>query len=235
MLGVIVNAGAIVLGSLIGLLLKKGMPEKISDAVMIGLGLCVTYIGISGSLSGQNVLIVICAMVIGAIVGTAIDIDDKFNKLGWWVEARLNRGEEGAIAKGFITASLAFCVGAMAVVGSLNSGLRGDHQVLFTKSLLDFVGSIMFAASLGIGVALSGVAVLIYQGAIALLAGFLEPFLNEAAIAEMTCAGSLLIMVLGLNMIGVTKIKVANYLPALVAAPIICAFVELMSKLLYNI
>jgi len=235
-LGVLVNVGAVVLGSLIGLLLKKGIPERISSAVMVGLGLCTLYIGYSGSLEGENILIVIFAMVLGAIVGTLIDIDGKLNSLAEKAEKKFSTGKEGSFAQGFMTGSLLFCVGAMAVVGSLNSGLRGDHQITYTKSLLDFFSSMMLAASLGIGVTASAVSVFVYQGLIVMLASFIEPFISGGTIiAEMTCAGSLLIVGLGLNLIGVAKIKVANYLPVIVFVPIVYKVYELISNLISNI
>ena len=178
MLGTLVNAGAIVLGSFLGLLLKKGLPEKITDAIMKGVALCVLYIGLDGCLEGDNALIAILSIVLG--------------------------------------------VGAMAVVGSLQSGLTGNHTMLYTKSMLDGISSVVFAATLGPGVLMAGVAVLLYQGAITLLAQALAPVLNDAVVAEMTCVGSLLIIGLGLNMLGVTKLKVMNYVPAVFVAIGVC-------------
>ena len=223
MISVLVNTGTVILGSLIGLLLKKGIPEKVTSAVMTAIGLCTIYIGIDGALAGENVLIVIIAMVIGTIIGTLIDIDGGLNKLADWVGSKTKRnGSEASVAEGFLTASLLFCIGAMTIVGSLNAGLSGDNRMIFTKSTLDLVSSIMLSASLGIGVLLSASFVFVFQGAIVLLAQYLEPILTEATIAEITCAGSLMIIALGLNLIGVTKIKVSNFLPALVIVPIAC-------------
>ncbi len=214
MLGTFVNAGAILAGSLAGLLLKKGIPEKMNDAIMKGVSLCVVYIGLDGCLEGTNALITILSVVLGAILGCLLDLDARLGSLGNFLERLLQSGN-GSLSNGFVTASLLFCVGAMAVVGSLQSGLTGDHTTLFAKSLLDGISSIVFAASLGVGVALSAGAVLLYQGAITLLAQALSPVLSEFVIAEMTCVGSLLIIALGLNMLGVTKIKVMNYVPAI--------------------
>lgn len=221
MLGTLVNAGAIILGSFLGLLLKKGIPEKMTEAIMKGVALCVIYIGLDGCLAGENALISILSMVLGAILGTALDLDRRLQSLGDFVERKLNAGG-GSISTGFVTASLLFCVGAMAVVGSLQSGLTGDHTMLYTKSLLDGISSIVFAASLGAGVLLSAAAVLLYQGAITLLAQALAPILSQAVVAEMTCVGSLLIIALGLNMLGVTKLKVMNYVPAVFIAIGVC-------------
>lgn len=225
MLGTIVNTLAVIIGGAIGLLFKKGLPEKLSDTLMKGLGLCTLYIGITGALEGQNTLIIILSIVIGALIGEGIDLDDKLNRLGALIESKFKK-EDGkvTIAEGFVTASLLFCVGAMAIVGSLQSGLTGDHQTLFTKSMLDFVAAIIFASSLGVGVLLSAGFVLVYQGAITLLAQWISPFLSEVVIGEMTCVGSLIIIGLALNMLGITKLKVMNYVPAIFIPIILCMF-----------
>ena len=218
MLGTIVNAAAIVAGSLIGLLFKKGFSKKLADAVMTGLALCVLYIGVSGALEGQHVLAVILSMVVGGIAGTLLDLDARLKKLGDRIEARIKNGAQSGFSNGLVTASLLYCVGAMAILGALASGLRGDHSILYTKSLLDFISAIVLAATLGMGVAFSAVPVLLYQGLITLLAQFVAPVLNDVAVADMTCTGSLLLIALGLNMLGVTKIKVMNYVPGIFLA-----------------
>lgn len=230
MLGVIVNAAAVLLGGGVGLLCRRGIPTRLTDAVMLGLGLCTLYIGIDGSLAGENVLIVIGAMVLGAIVGTLLDIDAAINRLGTWVEQRFHRreGDKASLAEGFVTASLLFCVGSMTVVGSLNAGISGDNGMLFTKSTLDLVAAAMLSASLGAGVLLSAAFVLVFQGSIVLLSSLIAPILTPAAIAEMNCAGSLLIMAIGLNLAGITKIKVANYMPAIFFAPLFVWLVSLL-------
>lgn len=229
MTGVLVNTGTILIGSVVGLLFKKGIPERVTNAVMIGLGLCTLYIGIDGALQGENVLIVIASMVLGAIVGTLLDIDGAINRLGKWIEGKFQKqgGGKVSVAEGFVTASLLFCVGAMTINGSLNAGISGDNSLLFTKSMLDLFSSIMLTASLGFGVMLSAVFVFVFQGALTLLAGVLAPALTPLAIAEMTCAGSLIIVAIATNLIGITKIKVADYLPAIVFAPVICWIVSL--------
>lgn len=226
MLGTLVNVGAVILGSGAGLLLKKGLPEKMADTLMKGLGLCTLFLGISGSLSGKNSLILIISMVIGTLIGQGIDLEDKINKLGQWVEKKFSKKDGGkiSIAEGFVTASLLFCVGAMAIVGSLQSGLSGNHEMLFNKSILDCVAAIIFASSLGIGVMFSAVFVLVYQGTITLLAHYISPFLTDTVIAEMTCVGSVIIIGLALNMIGITKLKVMNYVPAIFIPIILCMF-----------
>lgn len=223
MIGVIVNTAAVIFGSIIGLLCKKGIPQKVSDAIMRGIGLCTLYIGISGSLKGENTLVLIISMVFGIAIGTLIDIDDKINRLGRMVERKFSKADGSiSVSEGFVTASLLFCIGAMTIVGSLNAGLAGDNEMLFTKSVLDFVSSIMLSVSLGIGVLCSAAFVLVFQGAIVLLAQFVAPILTDAAIAEMTCAGSIMIIGLSLNILGLTKLKTANMLPALIIVPIMC-------------
>lgn len=227
MLGTIVNVIAVIVGGFIGLCFKKGLPKRLTDAVMTGVALCTVYIGISGCLKGENAIITVVSIAIGAIVGTLLDLDGKLNGLGEKLESRFKKddGEKVSLAQGFISASLLFCVGAMAIMGSLQSGLTGDHQTLFTKSVLDFISSIVFASSMGVGVLFSSVFVFVYQGAITLLASFIAPFLGEAAVAEMTCVGSILLIGLGLNLLGVTKIKIMNYIPAIFLPILFCLFI----------
>ena len=223
--GAIVNALAIMLGATVGLFFKRGIPDKIGDTLSKGLALCVLMIGIQGIMKGENTLVTILSVVIGGLVGEIIDIDRGMQALGDWVQKKVNRGGEGNhVAEGFVSASLLFVVGAMAVVGSLQSGLAHDHSTVFAKSILDGVSSIIFASTLGFGVLLSAVPVLVYQGSITLLAGLLSPLLSEVVIAEMTAAGSVLIIGLALNMLGLTKIKVANYLPAIFLPILLCTF-----------
>ena len=221
MLGVIVNTITVLIGSTVGLICKRAVPERITKAIMLAIGLCTIYIGISGTLEGENTLVLIVSMVFGTAVGTAIDLDRQITRLGELMNRRFKR-KDGSVSltEGFVTGSLLFCVGAMTIVGSLNAGRRGDNEMLFTKSLLDLVSSCMLSVSLGIGVLFSAAFVFVFQGALVLLAQFLAPVLSAAAIAEITCAGSLMILALGLNLIGLTKFKVANFLPALLFSPL---------------
>lgn len=223
MLGTIVNALAAVAGGLAGTLLRKGIPERFSELVQKALALCVLLIGIQGSIQGSNALIAILSMVAGAVLGSWADLDRQVTRLGDWVQHRLSRSG-GRVAEGFVTASLLFCVGSMAVVGSLQSGLTGDHSTIYTKSLLDLVSAVVLGSTLGLGVCLSAVFILVYQGAIVLLAQWAAPILSEYAVGEMNCVGSLLIVALGLNMLGLTKIKVANLLPAMFLPLLLCLF-----------
>ncbi len=232
MIGVIVNVITVIIGSLLGLLFKKGIPERGSKAAMIGLGACTLYIGISGSLVGENVLILIAAVVLGVIVGTLLNIDGAINRLAAKVESKFKKdGKGGSIAEGMVSATLLFCVGSMTVTGSIQAGLTGDNSVLITKAMLDLVSSMMLASSLGIGVLFSAIAVLVIQGGLVLLSGLISPLMSMGAINEMTCAGSILIIMIGTNLMGITKIKVADFLPTILFAPIIYNIIPLFEKL----
>ena len=226
MLGTIVNTIAVIIGAGIGIFFKKGIPEKLSDTMMKGLGLCTLFLGISGSLDGQNSLILIISIVVGALIGEGIDLDARLNQLGNWLENKFKSkdGSKVSIAEGFVSASLLFCVGAMTIVGSLQSGLQGNHEMLFNKSMLDFVAAIIFASTMGVGVMVSAAFVFVYQGAITLLAQWVAPVLSDVVIAEMNCVGSVIIMGLALNMLGITKLKVMNYVPAIFIPIILCQF-----------
>ncbi|MCM0650784.1 DUF554 domain-containing protein [Clostridium swellfunianum] len=214
MLGTVVNSLAIIVGSLAGFVLKGGIPERINDSIMKGLALCIMVIGITGAIKSDNMILVICSIVIGTIIGELVDIDKWLKRLGDLIETKL-QGRGGKVSEGFVTASLVYCVGAMAIVGSLNSGLKGDHEILFTKAMLDGISSIMFTSTLGIGVTLSAVSVFIYQGLITVGASFIQGVLTQPVVTEISAVGSLLIIGLGFNMMGLTKIKVANLLPAI--------------------
>ena len=232
MIGVIINVITVLLGSSIGLLFKKGIPERVTTAAMIGLGACTLYIGISGSLVGENTLILIVSVVLGAIVGTLLNIDGAINRLAGKVEEKFRKNGKGvSVAEGLVSATLLFCVGSMTVTGSIQAGLTGDNSVLITKAMLDLVSSMMLASSLGIGVLLSSVAVFVIQGGLVLPAGLISPVMSAGAINEMTCAGSILIIMIGTNLMGITKIKVADFLPAILFAPVIYNIVPLLEKL----
>lgn len=220
--GVIVNTFTVILGSLMGLTFKKKVSSKYTDAVMCGLGLCTIYIGLSGALSAgsdadANPVMPIIAIALGVLIGTILDIDGKLAKLGQRVEQRF-ANQNGKIAEGFISASLLFCVGSMTIVGGINAGISGDNTLYFTKSALDLVSSTVLSVSFGLGVLLSAGFVFVFQGAIVLAATLIEPLLTTHMIAEMNCVGSLLIVLIGLNLMGITKIKVADFLPAILVA-----------------
>ncbi|MBQ4638971.1 MAG: DUF554 domain-containing protein [Clostridia bacterium] len=216
MIGTLVNVAAVIVGSLLGLLLRKGFPEKMKKTVTIGMGLCVILIGMQGALGTQNVLLVILSIVIGSMIGSALKIEARLDKLGLSLQKKFAAKDgNDHFAKGFVNATLIYCVGAMAIVGSIDSGLRGNHDTLFAKSLLDGVMSIALASTMGIGVMLSAVAVFIYQGGIALLAQLVEPLLTEVMITEMSAVGGVLIMGIGFNLFRKEHIPVGDMLPAI--------------------
>lgn len=223
--GVLVNVGTVIAGSTIGLILKKQIPEKLTNAVMTTIGLCTIAIGIGGVIKGQNQLVMIISLVLGTIIGTLIDIDGRLSSLGDKLQkkrAGKSLSDNATFSQGFVTASLLFCVGAMTIVGSMNAGISGDNQMLYTKSLLDLISSSMLAASLGFGVMAASVFVLVFQGGLVALSMVLGNFLSDFAVNELVCAGSVMIIALGLNLTGITKIKVANLLPGLIFVPIVC-------------
>ncbi len=230
MISAIVNALAIIVGAVLGLFLKQGIPERVSKAVMAAMGLCVVYIGIDGALSGDNTIVLVLSLAIGTLVGTFIDIDKRLAVLGSFIERKMKITDgKTSVAEGFVSGSLLFCVGAMAIVGSLESGLNGNHEIIFTKSIIDMISACMLATTLGIGVAFSAVCVFAYQGALVLCSGLLRSVLTDVAlVAEISCAGSVIIIGLGLNMLGITKIKVANMLPAVIFVPLVYYLVSLI-------
>ena len=229
LVGTLVNTGAVLLGSLIGMLLGNILPERLRDTVMKGLGLCTLFVGIDGMLGGSNALIAIISVAVGAVIGELCDLDGHLNRFAEGLEKRFKKGREGAgpsLAEGFVTASLVFCVGAMTIVGALNDGLTGNHEMLFTKATLDFASSIIFASSLGLGVMLSASAILVIEGGIACLASLVAPILqqNPNTIPEMTVVGSILIVGISLNLLGVAKLKIMNYVPAIFLPILLCLF-----------
>lgn len=225
--GAIFNAVVVIIGALVGLLFGRAIPEKLQGALMRGIGLCTFYIGISGAVSaGQhaeaNPLLPIISIAVGAAVGTLCGIDDLLNRAGKAVERKFSKNSDGKLAEGFVSACLLFCVGSMTVVGGINAGISGDNTIYFTKGVIDMVAAMALAVSFGAGVMLSSAFVLLFQGGIVLAAGLLQPILSEHMISEINCVGSLLIVAIGLNLIGITKIKVADYLPAIIVA-MLCA------------
>lgn len=214
MLGTIVNVITIILGSLIGVLLKKGIKEAYKDTIMNGIGLAVVVIGITGGIKSENIVLVIASIVLGSLIGETIGIEHKLDQLGNHMEKRFGKGDAN-FSKGFVTASLVYCIGAMAIVGALESGLSGHHETLFAKSMLDGISAVIFASTLGIGVAFSAIPVLIYQGGITLLANLVKDIMTPEVILEMSAVGGILILAIGINILGIKKIKVANMLPAI--------------------
>lgn len=224
MTGTIVNAAAIIVGTLVGLLVKKGLPDEKEKAIMKIMGLAVMVIGINGvissmftvgadgSLSSSGELLMVVSLIIGTIAGEYLNIDEHLNRFGQRIEEKTKA--EG-FSKGFISATILYCVGAMAIIGSLNDGLTGDSSVLFIKGALDGTMSIMLTASLGFGVAFSAIPVLLYQGTISLLAGFISPLVSAELLNQICSIGYVMVMAIGINLADISKIKVANLLPGL--------------------
>lgn len=217
MLGTIVNALAIVAGSLLGLLFSKGIADNYKEIILSGVGLSVVLIGIKSALVSNNLMVIIFSVILGALLGEWLKIEKKLEHLGAFLESKVvaKSDDSKSFARGFVTASLVFCVGSMAIVGSLESGLTGNHQTLFAKSVLDGVTSIIFASAMGLGVLFSSIAVFIYQGIITLSAVVMKSFLIPETIEQMTSVGGLLIMAIGFNMLKITTIRVGNLIPAI--------------------
>ncbi len=224
--GAVVNFFTVILGAGIGLIFKKGIPEKLNNALMTGMALCVLLIGIDGILNdGNKILVIIISVAAGAVIGELIDLDKLVNRLGEKLEQQVNKkGGNAKIAEGFISATLLFCVGAMTIVGSLESGINGDNMTIYSKAVIDCVAAITFASTLGFGVMLSSASVLAIQGSITLLAVYIAPFLTTDIITQMSTVGSLLIVALSFNMLGFTKIKVMNFVPAIFLPLLLCQF-----------
>ncbi len=224
MIAAVINAALIVVGSILGLLLKNRISEKYSNAIMHGLALCVALIGITSALKSNDTLCVIICIVIGIMLGELLKIEDRLDNLGDKLKSKFMKGREaGRFTEGFMTAVLLFCVGSMAVVGSMEAGINHDYTTIIAKSVLDGISAISFAAAMGIGVMFSAFGVLLYQGLLTLVFILVGPILPDAIVTEMTGVGGLLIIGLSINMLGLMgerRIRVGNMLPA-VFLPII--------------
>ena len=214
MLGTIVNCLTIIAGSLVGMIFRNGIPEKYNQTVMQAIGLAVILIGMKSALGCNDLLIIIISLAAGSLIGELIGIENYLEKLGNFLETKFSK-TSSSFSTGFVTASLMYCVGSMAIVGSLESGLTGNHDTLFAKATLDGIVGIILSSSLGIGVLFASIPVLLYQGSITLMAGLLKPLLVPAVISQMSAIGGLLIVALGLNMIRDKKLRVGNMLPAI--------------------
>ncbi|MGN0979828.1 MAG: DUF554 domain-containing protein [Candidatus Avoscillospira sp.] len=218
MIAAIVNAVVVVLGGLLGLALGGRLQERHTQTIVAALGICTVVIGITSAIDTSNILIVIICLVIGTILGELLQIEHRLDTLGDWLKAKVAKNGGGRFTEGFVTASLLFCVGSMAIMGSFDAGLRGDYNTIFAKSALDCVMAVTFAATMGVGVLFAGASVLIYQGALTLLAALVEPYLSAPVIVEMSAVGGVMLIGTGMNILGLTKerIKVGNMLPAIV-------------------
>ena len=215
-MGVIINVIAIVIGTMIGLFLKRGMSEKMSSHIMQGLALITFIIGLKGALVDQDMILLIVSISLGGYLGEMMQLEENIQKFAEWVQDKLSKeGAQNQLAEGFVSAVLIFCVGAMAVMGSLEAGLRNNHGILITKALIDGFASIILTTTKGAGVMLSALAILLYEGGMMVLAQFVAPYLSESIVYAMSAVGSLLLVALGLNLLELTKIKVMNFLPAM--------------------
>jgi uncharacterized membrane protein YqgA involved in biofilm formation len=232
MTGTTINVGAILAGSFIGVSIGSRLPGKMRDTVLHGLGLLTMLVGLQMAMSTKNVLVVMGAMLVGGITGELLRINDGLDRLGALLQSVLAGGESRTFGEGFITASLVFCVGPMAILGSLQDGLSGDYRLLVIKSTLDGFAAVAFAASLGWGVALSAVSILIYQGAITLFAAVISSVLTDPMVVEMTATGGLIIVGIGIKLLNLRDIRLANFLPALAIAPLIVVLIPKIKALL---
>ena len=215
MWGTVVNSLAIVIGSLFGIGLNKGIKDDYKDTIMNAIGLTVIIIGIMGGISSENIILVIASLVIGSIIGEVIGIEKRLDKLGDSLQDKFG-AKDSNFSKGFVTTSLVFCVGAIAIVGSLEGGIQGDHSTLFAKSIIDGITSVIFASTLGIGVAFSAIPVFLYQGSITIFSSLIKDLFTPEVINEMSAIGGILIMAIGINILDIKKIKVGNMLPAVI-------------------
>lgn len=206
----------VVITSLIGLLIGQRIPEKMNRAIMQGIGLVVITIGVSGAVNGVNTLVLILSMVIGIVIGEELDIHQRINLFIEKATKRLSGDkDQSEFTQAFMTATMLFCIGSMAIVGSLESGLTGDNATLYTKSVIDGISAVLFSSSLGIGVLFASIPLLLYQGSLIIFAQLLAPILSDAVILEMTTVGSVLLIGMGLNMLDITDFKMMNFIPAI--------------------
>jgi uncharacterized protein len=235
LLGTLVNGIAIISGSFLGLF-WTAIPDRIKDTILQAMALAVTILGIGMGLKSEQFLIVIASLAVGGALGEWWNLEEKLNSVGKWLETKVGKQDKGSVATGFVTATLVFVVGAMSIVGALDSGLRQEHDVLYTKALIDGFCAILFTSALGIGVMFSAIPVVLYQGAITLLATQIDRFvpqeLMDALIVEITGTGGIMIVAIGLNLLGVAKIRVANLLPGLLIAGVLVFIVEKWDSIL---
>jgi len=227
MTGTLLNTAAVIVGGTAGTCLRTRFPERVRQMVMWGVGLVSVVIGLQMSLSTRNILIILGSLLTGGIVGELARLHDRLNRFGDLLQAKLSGEHDSTFSKGFVTASLVFCVGPMTILGAIQDGLSGGYQLLAMKSILDGFAALAFAASMGWGVLFAALTVLLYQGGLTLGASLVKALLTEPMVAEMTATGGTLILAIGLNLLDVTAIRVANFLPGLLIAPVVVALVQL--------
>ena len=230
MIAAVVNGLVVALCGLIGLALGGRLKDTHVQTVVAGLGICTMVIGITGAIGTSNILIVILSLVFGTILGELLKIEQRLDSLGDWLKAHVARKGGGRFTEGFVTASLLFCVGSMAIMGSFDAGIRGDYTTIFAKTAMDGVMAVTFAATMGVGVLFSGCSVLIYQGALTLLAGVVEPWLTVEMITEISAVGGVMLLATGMNILGLTqqRIRVGNMLPAMIFPAVYFAVIGIL-------
>lgn len=223
--GTIVNTLAIIAGAMIGVIAKKAIPQRMGDIVMSAISIVVMVLGVQFGIASSNILIVIVSLVVGGIIGEWIDIDRRLDDFGVRIQSRMKGGDSNFSAA-FVSTTLIYCVGSMAILGSIESGINGNHTILYTKSLMDGISAIFFASTLGAGVIFSGISVFIYQGILTVLAGYIGPYLSPEVVTEMSASGGILLIALSFTILGIKKIKVANLLPAIFLPVILMLFMK---------
>lgn len=223
--GTIVNTLAIIAGAMIGVIAKKAIPQRMGDLVMSAIPIVVMVLGVQFGIASSNILIVIVSLVVGGIIGEWIDIDRRLDDFGVKIQSRMKGGDSNFSAA-FVSTTLIYCVGSMAILGSIESGINGNHTILYTKSLMDGISAIFFASTLGAGVIFSGISVFIYQGILTVLAGYIGPYLSPEVVTEMSASGGILLIALSFTILGIKKIKVANLLPAIFLPVILMLFMK---------
>lgn len=215
-MGTLVNALSIVIGGLLGLFLRKGFPERFTNIIMKGISLCILAIGIQGVMHLSNPMLLILCIVSGSLIGELLQIEYNITRFVNHLLYRFKQGDHPSrITDGFVSSMMIFCVGAMAIMGSIESGITGDNNLLYTKSLLDGITAIILATSQGVGVVFSAIGVFVYQGSLTLGASFLAPYLNSNVIEQISTVGSILLIGLSLNILEITHLKIMNYVPAM--------------------
>ena len=222
MLAVFVNAATVILGSILGMLLNKRLKEEYTKTIVACMGICTMVIGITSAIATSNIIIVVVSLVSGTIIGELIKLEQRLDGAGDWLKKKIPQKGNSRFTEGFVSASLLFCIGSMSIMGSFDAGLRGNYDILFAKSTMDGIIAVTFAATMGVGVAFSALTIIIYQGALTLLAGVIAPVLSGPIITEMGAVGGVMLIATGMNIIGLTKerIRVGNMLPGLIV-PII--------------
>ena len=231
MLGTIVNSLTVIIGALLGIVLKNGIKEKYQNTIMDGIGLAVIIIGIMGGIKSQNIVLVVVSLAMGGLAGEILDVEGKLNSLGDRAQKLFGKGDSN-FSNAFVSATLVYCIGAMGIVGALESGLTGNHQTLFAKSALDGITAIIFASTMGIGTAFSAIPIFIYQGSITLLANYVKDILTSELITEMSAVGGIMIIAIGINLLNIKKIKVANMLPSILIPLIYFLVSNLVEKVI---